>query len=111
MEGNFGDKHGINLCVIVVTDASGTYSDPIHPGCFRTVDARAGKVSGVDGTPACGPDAKLTEWELGATFAEGKGGDVTLLVDFSPKGGPKDLEGKYAKGRISWPDGNSWTKQ
>ena len=75
------------------------------------MDASAGKVAGVDGTPACGPDATLTEWELGATFAEGKGGDVTLLVDFSPKGGPKDLEGKYAKGRISWPDGNSWTKQ
>ena len=35
-----------------------------------------------------------------------------ILVDFSPKGGPPNLLGKYnAKmNAIQWPDGNAWTK-
>lgn len=42
MEGNFGDKHGINLCVIVVTDASGTSSSFITPTCdHQTSKSRA----------------------------------------------------------------------
>lgn len=36
----------------------------------------------------------------------------TIFVDFSPKGGPKDLLGVYNEdlNGIKWPDGNLWTK-
>ena len=36
----------------------------------------------------------------------------TIFVDFSPKGGPKDLLGVYTEelNGIKWPDGNLWTK-
>ena len=33
-----------------------------------------------------------------------------LIVDFSPKGGPKDLKANVIAGGISFPDGNTWVK-
>ena len=36
-----------------------------------------------------------------------------MLVDFSPKGGPKDILGVYntKTNAIEWPDKNTWTKK
>merc|ERR1719248_469560 len=69
----------------------GKYSDPNHPG------------------GACEAGKPVKEWSLSAVVA--KDGQ-SLTVDFSPKGGPKDLTGKWnGKDGISWPDGNTWTKQ
>jgi len=33
-----------------------------------------------------------------------------LQVDFSPKGGPADVVGKWKDGGIVFPDGNKWSK-
>ena len=72
----------------------------------------AGTVTGADGTGpggACEAGKPVKEWSLSAVVA--KDGQ-SLTVDFSPKGGPKDLTGKWnGKDGISWPDGNTWAKQ
>ena len=36
-----------------------------------------------------------------------------MLVDFSTKGGPKDILGIYNKqtNAIQWPDSNTWSKK
>jgi hypothetical protein len=73
---------------------------------IKTEGAEA-KISGTDGTPGCPPDGAGKEWNL-----VGKIQGDSILVDFTPKGGPKDLKGVYDKGAapgIIWPDGNKWT--
>lgn len=91
-------------------DFSGKYSDPKHPNCRREivyVDRTTVKVKGTDGNPGCPPDGSGKPWEL-----LGKINGDSILVDFSPKGGPKNLEGIFdgetAPESIKWPDGNSW---
>merc|ERR1719248_221011 len=78
----------------------GKYSDPNHPGCARAVNTVAGTVTGADGTGpggACEAGKPVKEWSLSAVVA---------------KDGPKDLTGKWnGKDGISWPNGNTWTKQ
>ena len=98
----------------VVADAAvnfaGSYDDPNHPNCLREIvmlDAINAVVSGTDGAPACPPDGSGREWKL-----PGKVDGDTILVDFTPKGGPKDLKGVWEPEPvpgIRWPDGNIWT--
>lgn len=89
---------------------AGYYSDPNHPNCQRIIEV-AGKIAsltGTDGDPGCPPDGSGETWTL-----QGKIKGNTILVDFSPKGGPSDLKGVYnetAPAGINWPDGNKWTK-
>lgn len=91
-------------------DFSGSYTDPNHPNCQRVIAKDSGTsviVSGTDGSPSCPPDGSGTKWQLSGTVRNDK-----ILVDFSPKGGPKNLEGVYDAGSppgIRWPDGNKWT--
>ena len=89
----------------------GRYSDPFHPGCRRTVSVDAGRVTGADGAGpggACRPGEPVKEWSLPAAFAKD---GLSMKVDFSPKGGPKDLTGRWnGKDAIIFSDGNSWTK-
>jgi hypothetical protein len=33
-----------------------------------------------------------------------------IFIDFSPKGGPRDLLGKWTGKGILFPDGNEWKK-
>merc|ERR1719240_2473874 len=33
-----------------------------------------------------------------------------VVLDFSPKGGPKDLAGAFSEHSIRWPNGNVWSK-
>lgn len=75
-----------------------TYADPNHDGAERKVLFQNGTVliTGKD-------SAEGDEWSLGGTFK-----DEALLVDFSPKGGPKDLKGSISADGITWPDGNTW---
>jgi hypothetical protein len=87
----------------------GSYSDPFHPNCLRVIktEGAEAKISGTDGTPGCPPDGAGKKWNL-----VGKIQGDSILVDFTPKGGPKDLNGVYDKGAapgIIWPDGNKWT--
>eukprot|EP00553_Chaetoceros_curvisetus_P011379 CAMPEP_0204639880 /NCGR_PEP_ID=MMETSP0717-20131115/44803_1 /ASSEMBLY_ACC=CAM_ASM_000666 /TAXON_ID=230516 /ORGANISM="Chaetoceros curvisetus" /LENGTH=120 /DNA_ID=CAMNT_0051660127 /DNA_START=122 /DNA_END=484 /DNA_ORIENTATION=+ len=86
---------------------TGEYDDPNHPNCKRSImviDSGDAKVSGTDGDPGCPPDGSGKAWSLDALVK----GD-TIVVDFSPKGGPSDLSGKRTPEGILWEDGNTWT--
>lgn len=87
----------------------GFYTDPNH---FEG-DSFAGTrmISTFPGTgeiTLVGSDDGKKFWTLGGRFKDQEAGE--LLVDFSPKGGPKDLAGKYSDGKITWPDGNAWVR-
>jgi hypothetical protein len=87
---------------------TGLYSDPKHPNCLREINVAGPKavVSGTDGNPGCPADGAGKKWEL-----LGKVQADTILVDFSPKGGPSDLKGQWEPTPtpgIRWPDGNLW---
>jgi hypothetical protein len=79
---------------------SGTWKDPAHPGCTRTITL-AGNKAIINGADEDGKPWKVT----------GKVVDSSIFVDFTPKGGPADVEAKYKVGKgIVFPDGNVWTK-
>jgi len=89
-------------------DFTGLYSDPKHPNCARliAIEGTTALVSGVDGNPGC-PTGEGRAWKL-----IGKVSGDEIYVDFSPKGGPKDLTGVWEEGKkpgIRFPDGNKWT--
>mmetsp|Transcript_90020 Transcript_90020/g.194771 ORF Transcript_90020/g.194771 Transcript_90020/m.194771 type:complete len:174 (+) Transcript_90020:84-605(+) len=103
---------------------AGNYKDPQHPGCMRevTVDGRYLTITGTDGIPGPGCEktadfsnlkslldpAPVKEWSLTATIKFKKENEAS--IDFSPKGGPKDLLGVLEADGIKFPDGNKWTK-
>mmetsp|Transcript_15805 Transcript_15805/g.22286 ORF Transcript_15805/g.22286 Transcript_15805/m.22286 type:complete len:154 (+) Transcript_15805:144-605(+) len=88
-------------------DFTGAYSDPKHPNCARLVaiEGTTALVSGADGNPGC-PTGEGRPWKL-----VGKVSGDEIFIDFSPKGGPKDLTGVWEGGKnpgIRFPDGNKW---
>eukprot|EP00793_Prasinoderma_coloniale_P000070 PRCOL_00005578-RA len=87
----------------------GNYTDPNHPGCPRTVCYERGVVTGADGDPGCEGGAALTWWSVPIVRASRDG---AIVVDFSSKGGPKDLKGEFGQlqhvSGIRWQDGNFW---
>eukprot|EP00933_Yihiella_yeosuensis_P051567 TRINITY_DN4952_c0_g1_i3.p2 TRINITY_DN4952_c0_g1~~TRINITY_DN4952_c0_g1_i3.p2 ORF type:complete len:103 (+),score=18.93 TRINITY_DN4952_c0_g1_i3:335-643(+) len=92
---------------------TGRYLDPQHPGCKREIQV-TGKgliVYGADGNPGCLKGGLLTRWELEKKYSPGSD---ALLIDFSPKGGPKDVPAKYIAegdfGALLFPDGNKWIR-
>jgi len=77
---------------------SGTWKDPAHPGGYRkiTLQGKSAIVNGAD------EDGK--PWKVRGTV-QGN----SIIFDFTPKGGPKDVEGKFVVGKgIVFPDGNTW---
>jgi len=60
-------------------------------------------VKGSDKTDASNPWTLIAKTEA----------DGSLMIDFSPKGGPKDLKAVFSKtdNGIKFPDGNLWTKK
>ena len=98
-----------------VIDVSGSYSDPNHPNCERVIVTTAERPSeftltGTDGNPACAVDGTgLKTFQLVGKVDQ----DSNVYVDFSPKGGPKDLKGLFDSKRMAilWPDGNVWSKK
>lgn len=66
---------------------SGSYDDPNHPGCMRKI-----VVEGKDVT-IIGSDKPDGSNQFKIKAKEDYPG--TIFVDFSPKGGPKDLLGSY----------------
>ena len=103
------------MSVNAVVDFSGSYSDPNHPNCLRVIEVPkdnskngVAAISGTDGTPGCPPDGSGKTWQL-----QGKITGDEIFIDFSPKGGPKDLVGKWedSPSGIRFPDGNKWTKK
>jgi hypothetical protein len=96
-------------------NVAGSYADPNHPNCQRIITSASSSLesseiilTGTDGNPGCPPDGSGTSWQLMGSV---QGSDV--FVDFSPKGGPKDLKGVYNEETraILWPDGNTWTQK
>lgn len=89
-------------------DFSGSYSDPNHPNCQRVIKQSGSNalLKGTDGNPGCPADGSGKAWEL-----SGKVDGESILIDFQPKGGPKDLKGVWeAKNKgIRFPDGNLWS--
>ena len=99
--------------VNAAVDFTGSYDDPNHPNCLREIQVVQGSdvahVAGTDGSPGCPPDGSGKPWNL-----VGKVEGDTILVDFSPKGGPANLKGVYEpspKPGIRWPDGNLWARK
>lgn len=79
---------------------SGEYSDPNHPGCKRTIEVENGTTAIISGTDTPGGEI----WTVtGSVHGE------TIVVDFSPKGGPNHLTGQRVPEGIRWEDGNLWT--
>lgn len=91
---------------------SGEYSDPNHTNCIRHIEVKAdgihAYVFGTDGDPGCPEDGNGVAWRLDGIV---EGADNTIVVDFSPKGGPKSLEGKRTETGILWEDQNFWTEK
>jgi hypothetical protein len=93
---------------------AGSYTDPFHPNCQRVIlkDDKAAApttltIRGTDGNPGCPADGSGTPWTLTGQV----GGDgASILVDFTPKGGPPNLKGTWDGSGIMWPDRNKWTK-
>jgi hypothetical protein len=91
----------------------GTYSDPInHPGGKRTIKLLDSPVPTGDYTLAQvyggGGVGEPKEYVLPAIIL----GDRAIIIDFSPKGGPRDFTGVLEKdGSIKFlRDGNRWPR-
>jgi len=89
----------------------GAYSDPQHPMCRRILRFDQTTylsiiVEGKDGNPGCEKEKGTQKWIIRANY---KSGADTMTFDFSPKGGPSDVVGKWDKDGIIFPDGNKWT--
>ena len=97
----------------------GNYSDPNHPECSREVKPisfNKAAVTGFDAKDGAKQCNHIDDERWGPLDAVCQGEKIT--VDFSPKGGPKDLTGVYGhcegqdeKVGILWQDGNCWPKQ
>ncbi|CAE7498278.1 DRG2 [Symbiodinium natans] len=91
----------------------GYYSDPQHPMCPRKIvyeydlyKTATIMVVGGDGDPGC--EKKVSKrWTAKVDF---KAGSDSITIDFSKKGGPADVVGKWDKDGIVFPDGNKWKK-
>ena len=89
----------------------GKYKDPNHPGCLRAIErvkaTDLARVFGEDGNPGCNAGQVTKKWSLEGKIMDD---DKEILIDFSKKGGPKDLVGKWNGSGILFPDGNLWSK-
>ena len=83
------------------TPFTGHFADSNHPGCPRSISANATAAA------VSGEDENGQPWTVRASIASNTTGPPTILVDFSPKGGPKALEGTWTGTSIEWTDGNS----
>jgi len=104
---------------------TGEYDDPKHPGCLRSIKVVGGtmKADGNRGKPyalvkgmdkGCSDPQLANVWSLNGSLSKNEEGEDLIFIDFSPKGGPKNLLGKWDTfdgiPGISFPDGNKWTK-
>lgn len=91
-------------------DWFGYYSDPQHPGCTRKIEYDGYGpmvVTGTDGNPGCLGRGPVKAFRIYPTYEPGKD---TLIFDFSSKGGPANVEGKWDGTGIVFPDGNKWKR-
>lgn len=90
----------------------GEYADPKHPGCLRAIEGQGSTldVKGTDGTPGCTNGENQRPWSLTGDVVKTPSETDEILIDFTPKGGPKNLVGKWTGTGILFPDGNEWKK-
>lgn len=81
----------------------GIYSDPNHPTGYRIV--RATKGGKVYVTLRDDPKSDAVDVE-----GLKKVGSGYITIDFSPKGGPKDIMAVVKVDKLVFADGNTWTK-
>jgi len=100
------EKNTEPVLTAIISNFPGVYSDPKHPKGYRVILS--------DGTRA---SMQLQDDPTGKVFSipikmkNDKKLGTLLTIDFSPKGGPKNIVGTVEKkGKISFPDGNVWTK-
>ena len=91
----------------------GYYADPQHPMCPRKIvyeydlyEKAQMMVDGGDGNPGCEKKV-LTRWTAKVDW---KAGSDEITIDFSKKGGPSGVVGKWDTDGIVFPDGNKWKK-
>ena len=93
----------------------GTYLDPNHPGCTRTIKAVSATEIGITGFDAAAGEGHPCNGKTDIPWGplDGKVTGDTIVIDFSPKGGPSDLTGTWTPNskRITWADGNYWPMQ
>lgn len=85
---------------------SGVYTDPKHPKGYRVVRETP---KGAAIVLQDGPKSDIIRLNAKTKYNKKKD-ETTLTIDFSVKGGPKNLPGVYKNGKISFPDGNAWPK-
>ena len=78
----------------------GIYSDPNHPAGYRAVRVDKGKMYI---TLQDDPKGEVID-------VVGKKAKSGYLLDFSSKGGPKDIAATVEDGKLIFPDGNAWTR-
>lgn len=102
--------------LMVFSTFSGKYSDPNHPSCAREIRIESVSKADIYGADAAGGEGASCDGETdvkwGPVPASYLGNRIN--ADFSSKGGPSDLSGKYVSSdlisQIQWEDGNAWTK-
>jgi len=97
-------------------NVSGVYEDPKHPKGYRVIFAKQGALSGTmqlrDGL-----DDKLDQlFVIPVKVKKDTKKGISLTIDFSVKGGPKDVSGTVSQAeggalKITFPDGNVWKKE
>jgi len=84
----------------------GVFTDPPHhePGTWQGVRmiTNVGDVLTLIGT-----DDGSSWFCVTGTYAQESG---EVVIDFSPKGGPKDIAATWADGKLTFADGNFWSK-
>ena len=87
----------------------GVFNDPKHPNGYRILVSDAGN----KGTMTLQDEPDGNVYIIPITYeANKKTGQTSLTIDFSVKGGPKDVVATLNKdSSISFPDGNLWKKQ
>mmetsp|Transcript_34737 Transcript_34737/g.77966 ORF Transcript_34737/g.77966 Transcript_34737/m.77966 type:complete len:230 (-) Transcript_34737:13-702(-) len=84
---------------------SGIFTDPNHPQGWRAVREENGvAILQLQDEPG----AEI--FTIKGDVKKGAGSGTTLMLDLSPKGGPKDVPATVSEGKISFPDGNSWKR-
>ena len=100
----------------------GKFTDPKHPQGTRELTATSATTAVIKLQD--GPQEPILELNaIVQESATGLGPHVTLTVDFSPKGGPKDILAKFVRStslgsgteaqtiaaQLTFPDGNTWS--
>ena len=104
----------LNITTAII---DGSYSDPNHPSCARVIQVESLRKLNVYGADAAGGEGVSCDGTTDVKWGPLPGYTAAnrVVVDFSSKGGPSDLTGKYqtspdGKEQIVWKDGNAWTK-